>query len=54
MTAGGGCCAATGEAKERMSRKYAGAGRRIQLVFGLAVIAIGVIFALRFIDFRLW
>ncbi|MCJ2533176.1 MAG: redoxin domain-containing protein [Candidatus Thermoplasmatota archaeon] len=47
-------CAATGEAKDRMSRKYAGAGRRIQLIFGLAVIAIGVIFALRYVDFRLW
>ncbi len=47
-------CAATGEAKERMSRKYAGAGRRIQLIFGLAVIVIGVIFALRYVDFRLW
>jgi cytochrome c-type biogenesis protein len=47
-------CAATGEAKEKISRKYAGAGRRIQLVFGLVVIVIGVIFALRYVDFRLW
>ncbi len=47
-------CAATGEAKERVSRRYAGAGRWIPLVFGLAVVVIGVIFALRFVDFRLW
>ncbi len=47
-------CAVTGEAKERMSRKYTGAGRRVQLAFGLAVIVIGVVFALRFVDFRLW
>jgi cytochrome c-type biogenesis protein len=47
-------CAVTGEAKERVGRRFANTGMWVQVVFGLAVVAIGIIFALRFVGLKLW
>lgn len=47
-------CAATGELKGRVGRSYVSAGAWIKWGFGLAIIAIGMAFALRYIGIYLW
>ena len=47
-------CVATGETKGRIGNKFISASKWIQMVFGIAIIVIGIIFALRFWGFNLW
>ena len=47
-------CAATGEIKGRIGNKYVSAGKWVQMGFGLAIIAIGGVFALRYAGVYLW
>ncbi len=47
-------CAATGALKGRIGNRYVSAGNWMQLGFGIAIIAIGAIFALRYAGVFLW
>jgi cytochrome c-type biogenesis protein len=47
-------CAATGALKGRIGNRYVSAGGWMQLGFGIAIIAIGVVFALRYAGILLW
>jgi cytochrome c-type biogenesis protein len=47
-------CVATGEMKGRIGNRFISASKWIQMRFGLVIIVIGIIFALRFWDFNLW
>lgn len=47
-------CAATGEFKGRLSQRYVSAARYIKWGFGLAIVLIGIIFALRYFGLGLW
>jgi cytochrome c-type biogenesis protein len=47
-------CVATGETKGRIGNKFVSASKWIQMVFGVAIIVVGIIFALRFWGFLLW
>lgn len=47
-------CVATGETKGRIGNKFISASKWIQMVFGVAIIVVGIIFALRFWGFNLW
>ncbi len=47
-------CVATGETKGRIGNKFISVSKWIQMVFGIAIIVVGIIFALRFWGFNLW
>ncbi len=47
-------CVATGETKGRIGNKFISVSRWIQLIFGMAIIGIGIVFALRFWGVNLW
>ncbi|MDD4307789.1 MAG: cytochrome c biogenesis protein [Thermoplasmata archaeon] len=47
-------CAATGGMKARIYGKFLTAGKWIQPIFGIAMVALGIIYALRYWGFNLW
>ena len=47
-------CVASGEMKGKLGNKYINAGKWIQPLFGLAIVIIGTIFALRYFGMELW
>ncbi|MCK4757863.1 MAG: cytochrome c biogenesis protein CcdA, partial [Thermoplasmata archaeon] len=47
-------CVASGEMKGKIGNRYMSAGKRIQFIFGLAIILIGMIFASRYYGVYLW
>lgn len=47
-------CAATGDLRARLGNRYIAAGKWIQIAFGLTIVAIGIVYGLRFFGFRLW
>ncbi|MCK5398014.1 MAG: cytochrome c biogenesis protein CcdA [Thermoplasmata archaeon] len=47
-------CTATGDVKGRLGNKLVKAGKWVQPGFGIVIVILGVIFALRFFGFNLW
>lgn len=47
-------CTATGEIKGALGNKYISLSRWIQVIFAVAVVAIGILFAARYFGFNLW
>ncbi|UCE91088.1 MAG: cytochrome c biogenesis protein CcdA [Methanobacteriota archaeon] len=47
-------CAATGEIKGALGNKYVSLSRWIQIIFAVAIVAVGMIFAARYFGFSLW
>ena len=47
-------CTATGDVKGRLGNKLVKAGKWMQPGFGIVIVILGVIFALRFFGFNLW
>jgi len=47
-------CAVTNTVRGKLGNKYVKAGRWMQRIFGIIIIAIGIIMALRFWGFNLW
>lgn len=47
-------CAAIGGMKSQIYGKFLAAGKWIQPIFGVAMVALGIIYALRFAGFNLW
>ncbi|MFO8078217.1 MAG: cytochrome c biogenesis protein, partial [Thermoplasmatota archaeon] len=47
-------CAVTSSVRGKLGNKYVKAGKWMQRVFGLVIIAIGVLMALRFWGIYLW
>ncbi len=47
-------CTATGDVKGRMGNKLVKAGKWVQPGFGIVIVVLGIIFAMRFFGFELW
>jgi cytochrome c-type biogenesis protein len=47
-------CAATSSIRGKLGNKYVNAGKWMQRIFGIIIIAIGVIMAIRFWGIKFW
>jgi cytochrome c-type biogenesis protein len=47
-------CVATGDLRKRVGNRFIQAGKWIQITFGLTVITLGIIYAMRLFGYRLW